>query len=126
VAKILVIEDDPAIRMVLETALLLDGYEVEVHKNALEGLTSMQSGMIPDLVLTDLIMSVMDGRTLIKTMRDDAQLQNIPAVIITGCIPKQEVLPEADQFQGLLIKPFDIGDLLELVAMLTRKGVAAR
>lgn len=123
-ARILVVEDNPTIAMVMEIALTDEGHEVVIGNNGMEGLAIMQSKRIPDLVLTDLNMSGIDGRDLISKMRDNDQLRNIPAVIITGSIPNPRILPESHQFQGLLIKPFDINELVNTVARLTCKQVA--
>ncbi|UWG98676.1 response regulator [Dehalobacter sp. DCM] len=113
--RILVVEDNPLIGMVIQTALTDDGHNVEVRKNALEGLYLMKSGYVPDLLLTDLIMQGMGGRDLIQRMRNDNQLRHIPAVIITAAIPNRDNLPEANQYQGFLSKPFNIDDLLRTV-----------
>lgn len=118
-AKILVVEDNPAIGMVMRIALTDEGHQVEVRKNAREGLAFMENGIIPDIVLTDLIMDGMDGRELIRKMRESHKLHDIPAVIITGCVPSSDILPPENEFQGLLIKPFDIEDVICTVDRLT-------
>ena len=118
-AQILVVEDNPAIGMVIQIALTDEGHQVELRKNGLEGLSLMESGRITDLVITDLIMEKMSGRDLIRTMRNDHQMCSIPVVIITGCIPNFEIFPEENQFQGLLLKPFNLEDLIAIVARLT-------
>lgn len=118
-ARILVVEDNPAIGMVLQITLSDEGHQVELRKNASEGLSFLKSEKIIDLVLTDLIMGEMSGRDLIDEMRDDHQLRGIPVVIITGCIPNPEVFPEEHQFQGVLHKPFDLEDLVAIVERLT-------
>ena len=121
-AKILVIDDDPAIGMIIQIALTMDGHEVVVRTDALDGLALMQNDAIPDLVLTDLIMGIMNGRDFIQKMRLDPRLSSIPTVVITGCIPQPGILPETNQYQGLLIKPFCIEDLISTVARLTTKA----
>jgi len=118
-AKVLVVEDNPTIGMVMQIALTEEGHVVQLKNNALDGLSYMQKGNIPDIVLTDLIMGGMDGRSLIIKMRHDHRLHDIPAVIITGCIPHPGILPKQHEFQGLLIKPFDIQDVLDTVSQLT-------
>ena len=118
-AQILVVEDNPAIGMVIQIALTDEGHQVELRKNGLEGLSLMESGRCTDLVITDLIMEKMSGRDLIRTMRNDHEMCGIPVVIITGCIPNLEIFPEENQFQGLLFKPFDLEDLIAIVARLT-------
>lgn len=114
-AKIIVVEDNMAIAMVIQIALRDEGHGVEILKNAQEALTFMQNGFIPDLLLTDLMLGGMNGRDLIIKMRDDQILRSVPAVIITGCVPMPELLPAPDQFQGFLNKPFDLDDLIDLV-----------
>lgn len=123
-ANIIVVEDNVAIAMVMQITLSDEGHNVKLLKNAREALTLMQNGFIPDLVLTDLIMGGMNGRDLIVKMREDTLLRSVPAVIITGCVPKPEILPEADQFQGLLNKPFDLDELVSLVESLIHTEAA--
>jgi len=118
-AYVLVVEDNPTIGLVIEVALTDEGHHVELRQNAMDGLVSMYNNLLPDLVLTDLQLPGMNGRDLIIKMRDDQRLQDIPIMIITGSIPAPEILPSSDQYQGLLIKPFDLDDLIAAVANLT-------
>ncbi len=119
-AKVLVIEDNPAIGLVMRIALMDEGHQVDVKQNAQEGLSMMKNGRIPDLVVTDLFLSGMGGRELIRKMRSDERLHDVPAVIITGSIPCPEILPQENEYQGLFIKPFDLNDVLDTVSKLTK------
>ncbi|MGC7871233.1 response regulator [Desulfosporosinus sp. SYSU MS00001] len=123
-AKILVIEDNPAIGLVIQMTLTDQGHQVELRKNALDGLTLMRNGTIPDLILTDLIMKEITGKDLVRIIRGDHLLHDLPVVIVTGCFPDSKILPDADEFQGLLMKPFDINDLVTIVANLTSTRAA--
>ena len=118
-ANVLVVEDNPSIGLVIELALTDEGHHVELLKNALDGLSIMQNAQVPDLVLTDLRLPGMNGRDFVLKMRSDHRLQGVPVVIITGSIPEPKILPNSDQYQGLLLKPFDLDDLTDTVSRLT-------
>jgi CheY-like chemotaxis protein len=118
-ANVLVVEDNPSIGLVIELALTDEGHHVELRQNALDGLSIMQNAPVPDLVLTNLRLPGMNGRDFVLKMRSDHRLQGVPVVIITGSIPETNILPNADLYQGLLLKPFDLDDLTDTVLRLT-------
>jgi len=117
-ARILVVEDNPTIGMVIKMALTDKGHQVEIMGSAQEGLNHMENGEIPDLVFTDLNLKGMNGRELIKRMRSNQRLNHIPTVIITGNVPSPDILPHKEEYQGLLIKPFDLDDVIGTVSKL--------
>lgn len=122
----MVIEDNSIIGMIIKKVLAFEGHEVDVRNNAFDGLDLMRSGTLPDLVITDLVMGSMTGRDLINTMRADSKLSRIPVIIMTGYVLNQKLLPQRDLFQDLLIKPFDIEDLITAVEKLTFKTVGPK
>ena len=79
--RILVVEDEEAIRSFLRLALEAAGYEVVEAANGQEGLAMYHQTAI-GLVITDLEMPEMDGATMIEALRD-AQAQ-IPVIVISG------------------------------------------
>src|SRR5262245_51090070 len=79
--RILVVEDEEAIRSCLRLALEAAGYEVVEAANGQEGLAMYHQTAI-GLVITDLEMPEMDGATMIEALRD-AQAQ-IPVIVISG------------------------------------------
>jgi CheY-like chemotaxis protein len=81
--KILVIDDDEALRRTLEAALHHFGYEVVVASHGEEGILLAQEYM-PDVILCDINMPGMDGRAVLKTMRGDPKLANRQIVLMTG------------------------------------------
>jgi two-component system KDP operon response regulator KdpE len=109
--RILVVEDEEAIRGLLRLALEAAGYEVVEAANGLEGLAIYHQTAI-GLVITDLEMPVMDGVTMIAALRD-AQAQ-IPVIVISG---RQEQFHRVQAFgvQHIFQKPFCLQELLSTV-----------
>ena len=66
--RILIIDDDAALRVFLRTVLEQEGYDVVEAANGAEGLQQYQA-IPPDLVITDLQMPVMDGLELLRALR---------------------------------------------------------
>ncbi len=79
----LIVEDSPTMRQLLVYALSrVDGV---VSVEASDGVDALErlSEMVPDIILADINMPVMDGLKLVKRVRSDARLANIPIIIIT-------------------------------------------
>ncbi|MHB1418603.1 MAG: response regulator [Bacillota bacterium] len=118
-ARVMVIEDEPNIAMVLEEALTDDGHEVTTALNGFTGLKRMREIPQPDIVLLDLLMPVMDGRAVIETMRSEPALRSIPVIIISGSLPGTHCYPPEGSYQAILCKPFDLLEVLAIVHSFT-------
>jgi CheY-like chemotaxis protein len=119
VVKILVVDDESNMRFLIRIVLESDGYEVvEAHHgaDALERVKEVR----PDLVVTDLMMPVMNGRELIDRLRSDTETSTIPILVVTSN-PDADVPGGAD---GALRKPFDSDELLDTARSLCRKDAA--
>jgi type IV pilus assembly protein PilB len=81
-SRILVVDDDPALREVIGDTLKAEGYDVITAVDGEEALASVHRDH-PDLVLTDLQMPVLDGLELLKRMRKDLSTCQIPVVFLT-------------------------------------------
>jgi two-component system response regulator MprA len=81
---ILVVDDDPDVREVLQQFLPLEGYEVSTATNGREALERLHTGQPPGLILLDLMMPEMDGFAFRAEQRSDPTLAPIPVVIITA------------------------------------------
>lgn len=118
-ATILVVDDDPEFveisRMILES----NGYKVASASSGGEALQAMRQEK-PDLVLLDVMMStVLDGLYVIREMKDDPALEDIP-VFMVSCIitsPHASLFPtdEYIPIEEWISKPMDPGDLVEKV-----------
>jgi CheY-like chemotaxis protein len=82
--RVLVVDDDRAVREVFRRSLLLDGYDVIVATGGAEGLQLLGSDPNIGLVLLDLDMPHIDGRRFREVQRSDTRLAAVPTVIITG------------------------------------------
>ena len=121
-ARVLVIEDEPSIAMILDEVLSNDGHEVARASNGRSGLEKLSRGPAPEIVLLDLHLPVMNGRAVIEAIRSDPKLGRIPVIIITGSIPTPNNLPSEETYQALIPKPFDLDDVVSTVKKLLEKG----
>ena len=80
--KILTIDDSPTIRAMLDTTLTEAGFEVYQAENGRDGL-GMLGVIRPDLVITDLNMSVMGGFTVIREIRQEKRYAGMPVLVMT-------------------------------------------
>ena len=77
----LVVDDDPAVREVIQTYLTDDGYEVTPAVNGRDGLEKFQGGEF-DIVMTDRSMPEMEGDELAREVKK--QRPNVPVILVTG------------------------------------------
>jgi CheY-like chemotaxis protein len=111
--KILVVDDEPAIRDSIAELLEAEGYRVDAVGRAEEALAVLRRER-PALVLVDLVMPRMTGAELVAAVRADPALSSVPVVLMTAALPAPGERPVAAD--GILRKPFDIDDLLGTVA----------
>lgn len=81
--KILLIEDHPEIRENTAEILQLAGYEVFTAENGKIGVEQARS-VLPDLILCDIMMPVLDGFGVLHMLQRDTQLQNVPFIFLTA------------------------------------------
>ena len=124
--RIIVVDDDPAIRESLENLLQDEGYETETCGDGLEALESLrQRGA--DLVILDLRMPLMSGWEFRATQRRDSRIAGVPVLAVSADDSPQARAIHADAY---LAKPLDADTLLSTVARLleqqAQKVMAAR
>jgi DNA-binding response OmpR family regulator len=113
--KIIIVEDQPAIADLLEEMLSIDGYQmIKIHSST--GALSVIRAENPDVVLLDIMMPDVSGLEVLRFMRREPGLQQIPVVIVSA-----KTLP-ADIRAGLeagatvyLTKPVDVYKLRKTV-----------
>jgi len=112
--RLLVVDDEPAIRELFQSALSAEGYEVGVAKDGFAALAQMR-GALPDLILTDLKMPNMSGFEFLSIVH--RRFPQIPIIAMSGEFepPVATLGVLADAF---LSKPFRFGELLAKVAEL--------
>jgi CheY-like chemotaxis protein len=110
---ILVVEDEPDIRDLLELILRSSGFDIVLARNGLDALHRMQAhAQAPSVVVLDLIMPVMDGWELLEEIP-----RGTPVIVTSGYVgpPARGVL-QYRNVKRVLEKPVDYRDLLSAVA----------
>ncbi len=111
--RILIVDDDPGILMMLKLMLRLEGYEPSICSDPTEVLQRM-SRESPDLVLLDAMMPQMDGLEVIKLIRSLNLPCQPPIVLLTGNVDEAYTQSAVQRgASSILIKPFVKEDLLE-------------
>jgi CheY-like chemotaxis protein len=86
--RILIVDDEAAVRELFRRALLLAGYDVVVASGGAEGLKMLASDSRIALVFLDLNMPQVDGWAFRRAQLSDPRLGTIPTVIVTGAVPE--------------------------------------
>src|SRR5258706_12417431 len=81
--KVLIVEDEKGLAEALELKFKKEGYEVFKGENGEEGLR-LAIANNPDIILTDLLMPIMDGKTLLRKLRELPQFVSIPVIVLTN------------------------------------------
>ena len=105
--RVLVVDDDPAIRLVCSTNLQLDGYQVLEAANGREAL-ELALDHVPDVVLLEISMPVLDGFGLAAALQADEGTRELPLIFLTA---EDDPLIKAKAFEtgahGVISKPFE-------------------
>lgn len=114
-ATILVVDDDAAVLRLL-TSILADesGHAVISASNGREALNRLNTEAV-DAVVCDVNMPIMDGIALVRAMRTDESLRDLPVVMISAMVQGGEVAPDLD-VDLLLEKPFEVNALIACVS----------
>jgi len=96
--RILVVEDEEVLRDALEPLLEEEGYEVSVAENGREALSRLHTESLPDIIVLDLKMPVMNGWEFRTIQKDDPKLGRIPVVAVSGDGSAQAAAVSAQAF----------------------------
>jgi two-component system response regulator MprA len=119
--RILVAEDDRAVRESLVRALQLEGYTVASAHNGAEALEAVRQSQ-PDVILLDVSMPAVDGLTVCRVLR--AEGNHVPVLMLTARTETSDRVAGLDAgADDYLAKPYDLDELLaRLRALLRRSG----
>jgi two-component system response regulator MprA len=119
-ARILVAEDDRAVRESLVRALQLEGYTVTSSTNGAEALEAIRQGE-PDVLLLDVSMPMVDGLTVCRVLR--AEGSKLPVLMLTARTETSDRVAGLDAgADDYLPKPYDLDELLARVRALMRRA----
>jgi CheY-like chemotaxis protein len=110
---ILVIDDEKGILRIIEEALTKFGHDVEIAADGYEGIRKFDDGSY-DMVITDLRMPGIDGKGVVKHIRNSRK-RSIPVIGISGT---PWLIQDLD-FDAVLSKPFPLQDLVDSVKKLS-------
>ena len=108
---VLVVEDDPPVRELLDDVLDEEGYEVVAVHDGVMALRVIESLKV-DLITLDLDLPGLTGSELLQVLRK-RKVKIPPVIVITGQVPVKRQLKQLAQ--AVIIKPFDVDDLIEAV-----------
>jgi twitching motility two-component system response regulator PilH len=103
--KVLVVDDDPGITLLLKRVIAKKGHQILIASNGWEGLKLAQANL-PDLVFTDVRMPDLGGVELAGFLKADPLLQHIPVIILSGTAYLLDL--EQTEADDILTKPFDL------------------
>ncbi len=89
--KILIVEDEQDMRQALVDELTHEGFQTVEARNGKEGLESALKEH-PDLILLDIVMPVMDGMTMMKKLRENAEGKKIPIILLTNLSATDKIM----------------------------------
>lgn len=116
--RVLVVDDDPVIRGLLEVNLQLEGYEVGLAVDGSDALAQIAADH-PDLILLDIMMPGIDGWEVAQRLKEDPATAHIPVAFLTARAMGADVKRGTDLgVDAYVTKPFDPEELLELVGRL--------
>jgi DNA-binding response OmpR family regulator len=116
---ILIVEDEKDILLSLQEFLELSGYEVETAGNGEEAMKTLDKEHLPDLILLDMKMPVMNGWQFAEAFRDSYDHQS-KVLVMTAAADAENRAKEINA-NGWVGKPFDLDELLKKIKGLTRE-----
>jgi CheY-like chemotaxis protein len=118
--RVLVVDDNTLVRMMLKSILLDEGYDVDVADDGLDAISAVRE-IRPDIIITDFYMTKMHGDELVKAVRDGpGDISTIPIIGLAGTAESEKRLRGAgvDEY---IAKPFMRRQLLEAIRTLLQK-----
>ena len=113
--RILIVDDEPAIRDCIGLALRRQGHETLLAENIAQGM-ALATEFVPDVIISDICMEGGDGFEFLRAVRSNGKTGAIPFIIVTGH-PDQEGMMQGFEHAAddYLSKPLSLGSLLAAV-----------
>jgi DNA-binding NarL/FixJ family response regulator len=126
VKRLLIVEDDPNLLVAIAAALRGEQFEVSTARNGKDALLQIAK-TIPDLVVSDVKMPVMDGYALVRQLRRAPHTKLIPIVFLTA---KDETVDRIEGFRSgvdvYLTKPFEPDELVAVITSILERVESTR
>jgi two-component system sensor histidine kinase/response regulator len=124
--KILIVDDEPDVRKVLEKRLSAEGFQIVAAENGMNGLLQAVKEQ-PDLILLDVDMPDIDGGEVAARLKENGETSHIPIIFLTCLYTRKDGVvqgsPMGDRvFMG---KPYKPEELLEQIRVMTMSGASS-
>jgi DNA-binding response OmpR family regulator len=118
--KILVVDDDPDISMMLKLMLEYKGYVVSTAERVEETHTILRNNDI-DLVIMDMLLSGANGTDICAELKQNSETRQVPVMMISAHPNAREICLQAGA-DDFISKPFDMQDILSKISRLIKKN----
>ena len=121
--KILIVDDEPNILLLLESRLTNAGYAVVKAANGTDAV-AMARKELPALIICDICLPDIDGGEVSHHLGKDIKTKDIPIIFLTALLKKEEGQKEQppESEMHFLAKPFDPQELLDTIAKCLKKS----
>lgn len=115
--KILIVEDDSFLQGLISRKLKGNGFDVFIALSATEGFKVLESGVIPELILLDLLLPNIDGFEFLAKIRTNPMLKTVPVIVFSNLSEEKDILKaKALGITDFMIKSnFTLDELLEKI-----------
>ena len=122
--SILLVEDEPHTSRLISYILDTNGYKVVVRGNGRQALDYCREN-VPDLILSDVMMPVMDGLELRRSLLHDERLQAVPFVFLSARAQTHEIInAEKLKPDAYITKPVEPDEIVRIIGNVLSKSVA--
>jgi two-component system chemotaxis response regulator CheY len=119
--RVLVVDDDEAIRDLLDDVLELEGYEARIAPDG-EAALAAAADWTPDLIVLDLMMPKMDGWQFREAQRGLPHLRDVPVLVVSASQRAKDAYRELGA-AAVVHKPFDLEELISTIDRLANQRV---
>jgi CheY-like chemotaxis protein len=110
---VLVVDDDPVMRKLIQDMLVVNGFAVTLAKNGLKALVALES-IVPDVILCDLSMPELDGLSFVDAIKSHETTAAIPVVILTHSRTSEDIIRGINLGARFYVtKPFQVDELID-------------
>lgn len=121
-SRILIVEDNEKNRKLLKLVLGSFGHELLLAENGAEGFRTAKESL-PNLILMDIQMPVMDGISALKALKSDEKTRDIPVIALTSYAMKGDRERLVDMgFTGYIAKPINVNEFTDMVGEILKES----
>ena len=121
--KVLIVDDDEGIRVMVETVLRREQFEVDTARDGFEAIEKLANNDYGTILL-DLMMPRVDGLDVLRFLQEKRPDLEAAVIVMTADSPRAAEAARLRNASRFLTKPFDLGDLLAEIRGSARNGIA--